>query len=1624
MSDTQPIKEQSERPTRRRRWYKRLWIWMWRFVLAILLIFILLLLIYQIPAVQQYSANSLSSYLSKKLNTEIKIGKFRVAWADRVVLDGILIRDLNADTLLAVEHLHLNFNNPIAGIVNRELTAEHIRIENGFLNIQWFSQFDQNNINRLFASTRNGAKKDRENSSSITSGNKKGMLFYLEDLELKRFKMRNYNEIKGKEELFYIQDGHLSQTYFDADSIQIMTQSIDLIRPEVRIHNFYYDLGRYIDIFGPPESDTLDYAFPFSIKATNVDIRSGILQLDNDRILASSEVHNDYIDFAHLFLDSINLSVDSLDIGDWIFRGHLNQLQARTDKGFVINDGKADHFEVNCQHVDISNLSLQTGRSTIVGDIELHYDTYSDFQRFEDDVRFDMTLKKSSIGIIDLLQFVKGLRGNPFFTQNLHQDINIDGRILGYVNNLKGRHLQLSIGNQVVLKGLLDVRDFTDPNQTRINFELDALRTSTATIQKLLPNIDFPETFSRLGQITLTGEFDGLLKDFKAAGYLSTDLGNAGFDMRLNANKGLEHASYYGELDLHQFDLGSFLVDSSLGSVTLSARIAEGSGLTLNTARARLSATIRSLEFNGYEYKNADFTGFIEDSHVDGQFSIKDDHIHLNWEGILKLDENPSLVATGNVVKLDLNRLRLSSKPLFLSGEFDLNMAEFDPDKFTGRIHLKNFGVGQSIDSLIIIDSLKIASFITPQGEKRLEIESPIANAEVQGTFNILSLPKYWYKYFDDHNPAIARKLGLPHIDELPPGSFDFQVNIINSSGLQSLIKSGLDTLQDIELSGKMHSDESYELTGSIPSLKMDDLKIDNIQIYANSAKNYTNLVLSHDGLKKGEFDMAPLTIFADIEVDTLFFTFNEYNFQDFVDDINIEGSIFPVDDQWQLSLDNSALTLLGNKWDVAENNYLRFGKDYLEVHNLKLVSDGHMIKIESINDNRGLAVSMNDINLGSLNQFIQFDKMHFKGLLSGEVAVSNIRQFEEIQLNLTVPDLIINEDKYGPLKLNANTAGPGTPIKADITLGDKEHYLNGSATVELPNKKKNKIGRIDSHFEAKQMPSKIIEYFISNGLSETTGFVDVEADISGPFSDINIESYVDIPRTSFKVDILGTTYYIERQRVPVFSDIIDLTGLTIKDKYGHTATISGGITHQNLANIGFNAILRADEMLVMETTRSDNELYYGHILGRVEADFKGSVEKPIIYVKADNSEGSSFYINNDRSKESTGLDFIVFTMDTIQTTQLKSNPLSGIDLTLDLTINPGMDVKIILNEATRDIIEARGSGDLVFRYSPSGEITLFGEYVISQGNYLFTYSVGGLVPVTKPFILQPGSKLTWTEDPFNAILDIRADYQVNASPANLIADRVSLTDDANQKTEVNLELILSGPMFQPDINFNIEMPNLSGQIKSAVDIELARIESDPSELQAQAASLIVFREFAASQYSASSSVNVVANTIGEWLSNQVSYYLTGFVAEIVRNMDFIDDIQFDVGVRLPSGEFSPAGQVSTNQSEVGLSTKVIMFDRRLEASIQGDFVNSKDAGTTTNNNYFNTDFELEYILTKDRRWRLRAYTRQDQFYNSRRSKSGLGVTWRRTYDNLDEFKKEVNKMRSSKATIPEENEF
>ena len=351
----------------------------------------------------------------------------------------------------------------------------------------------------------------------------------------------------------------------------------------------------------------------------------------------------------------------------------------------------------------------------------------------------------------------------------------------------------------------------------------------------------------------------------------------------------------------------------------------------------------------------------------------------------------------------------------------------------------------------------------------------------------------------------------------------------------------------------------------------------------------------------------------------------------------------------------------------------------------------------------------------------------------------------------------------------------------------------------------------------------------------------------------------------------------------------------------------------------------------------------------------------------------------------------------------------------MNLTITEDAEVNIIFNEKLNDIIRGRGNGDLRIVFTREGQFDVFGEYLVESGDYLFT--AWGIV--AKPFTVRRGGRIVWTGDPINANLDITAEYAGLKSQLNTFLSEYLTTAseqtirEARTRHDVDLTMKLGGTLYSPIVTFDLGFPELQGELRSYADSKLRILRQNESDLNDQVAGLIIFGSFlpsnnplAGNLVSTSSLAQSGYNTLSEFVSNQLSYLLSGFLQEAFTENGFVSGIDFEIGfsksAELIDGQVALDGLVP---DEIEVHFKPRFQNDRWGFDYGTNFVRESPYGIS---NYVIHDFVIEYYLTVDRRLKLRAYGKWDKdevdFENEQ--KYGVGINYRKEFGDILDFKK------------------
>jgi hypothetical protein len=194
-----------------------------------------------------------------------------------------------------------------------------------------------------------------------------------------------------------------------------------------------------------------------------------------------------------------------------------------------------------------------------------------------------------------------------------------------------------------------------------------------------------------------------------------------------------------------------------------------------------------------------------------------------------------------------------------------------------------------------------------------------------------------------------------------------------------------------------------------------------------------------------------------------------------------------------------------------------------------------------------------------------------------------------------------------------------------------------------------------------------------------------------------------------------------------------------------------------------------------------------------------------------------------------------------------------------------------------------------------------------------------------------------------------------------------------------------------PDIQFNIEVPNGNESVKTA----LKRVLSNTEELNKQVFSLLILNQFITPNHlNLGNNVKSYDISTSEVLSNQLGNMISSFTDE------------FDIGFNYTLGN-----QLSNEELSVAMSTQ--QFNDRL--TVETNLGMSQSNNITQNPNSFIGDVNIEYKLNSKGNIRVHAYNQSNEYDLSNQNQSnytqGFGLFYKQSFDSLGELFCEINNL-------------
>lgn len=1367
-------------------------------------------------------------------------------------------------------------------------------------------------------------------------------------------------------------------------SREIHLDEVNVYRPQVRLvktnsgdTNMDFFIARVNEMAN--SGDTTGYIpdqnIPFTIgKATLTD---GTFFYDDPR--EPFDKKSSVFDYYHFELRELNAQLkDFLVLGDTIkfVANGLTTIDRQTS--LKVHDLDTE-FMYCAKKVELAALSAYIGGSYLTSYLSFNYNRPSAFGDFNEKVRMVAHFDNSRVYSDDL-----GLFHDYLLT--LNETWRLSGDFDGTVHDFSVKNTDLRFGKGSRLAGRFDFKGLPEFSKTTMDFDLVSSRIETKDLVQYYPETDLHETFKKFGLVAIDGTFQGTSVDFDLKSHVLTDIGELSTDMIFHIQDRYT-STYKGLLKTKDLDLGVlFNRPETLQKMDFSGQLV-GKGFTISTAAVNLNAMVNRLGFKQYDYRNVQLRGNLQKAYFNGQVSSRDTNLTFILDGEIDLAKpQNSFDLQGRLEKANLMALGFSNEPITLKTQIDAQIQGNTVDSLVGQAtFLDTYLLTPRNKRDLVMDTLQVVS--TQVGSERtIDVGSEFLAARFKGNF-ILSealddvdrlLKEYRLFFMSDeatrqayyNQKAIARNPRLYTINyELEGRQMTPLLEFLYPT---AFVSPG----SRIEGSLRMGNTAFLSLDAQADTVRVNTSQFVNSSVDLTTSKFVSNADVLASALITSEqqkiSSLTPterLSIEAAWDQDHLHFTSGLRQVGS-TNRANLNGDVHFLPSGLTLRLEKSDLVLLDEVWRVNPNNLISVVGPKTTFSNVALINEKQRVSLHGemvIDSVRDLTFEVRNFKLATLNPV--FDTK-LGGILDGRTILRDVFDSGELNSNFTVEGLSYDNYELG----NFRGEGAWDQLMKQFNI-DAHLNRNVSRVFSLtgtynPKRTDNSLN-LKANFDNAEL--KMIEPFSLDLFSKVSGKVKGLVTVKGTPEYPILNGKVRVDQGKLTFDYLQSVLSFSDE-VTFGETEISAQNLTVTDSEGNTALVRGGVYHDRFKSFSLGLTADMRNFKILNTTSKDNDLFYGTAYVTGKASLYGPLENLNIDASVTSNRGTRMYIPLDGATDVTTMEYIQFVSQKVKQDSLeKEGPtrrvsdIGGIKMDFNFNITPDAYCEIQLDRQGGDMIKAYGRGLLNMKVDTKGDFSMTGNYEIDRGDYTFTFQNA----LNKRFSIKPGSRITWSGDPYGALLDVKAGYTQQVSLANVLpglSTSGTTSELQGRRYPVEVTLALTDRLMTPTIAYNLAVTQYpsSGEYRSAVAAFENRLKSDEQELSRQVSSLLVFNQLLSPQEvflgQSNQSQTFLGNSLTELVSNQISRWASALnenlevgVSGLSLDQNAFNNLQLRLSYRFLNDRFriTRDGRFSYGTNQAGTS----QFDA---TSLLGEWT-------------------LEYWLAQNGGVRLKAYNRNIQ---------------------------------------------
>lgn len=1291
------------------------------------------------------------------------------------------------------------------------------------------------------------------------------------------------------------------------------------------------------------------------------------------------------IDWKNLDLTASDLQARGLRYSDGVVSGAVENLSAYERSGYEIL-AMSGNTSVGKGKTSIKDLHILDKWSDIsMTEYSMEYDSVASFSKYIDEVVMTGGIVNSRIDFKSLSYFAPALvRMNPVI--NLR-----NAGIRGPVKDMVISDFDFSEVRSGV-SGTIDGRLSGLPSASgmTLNFRVDDLGFTTEGLGTFIrgfapaASIDISR-FAPGTQFLFSGETSGTLNKLKIKGNMTSPLGSLGADAGMSdvIAKG-RPIRMDGKISAKNLNAGKLTGVKQIGEVTLRGAL----GMTLGGGRTSLhidSLSVDKLSALGYDYTSIAAAGTYSDNAFDGRIVCGDPNLNFLFQGLFTLSDkthNGLYKFYASIGYADLHALNLDKREVSkISGQVNANYINVSRGDLLGDIDILGLTL-ENGNGRHRIGDICIKSH-SNNDVNRANITSSFVNGTYVGTKPFTNMIK--------DVQTITTRRALPSLykggkAEWNGDEYDLRLDIDDARDFLSFVRQGLYIAQGSQV--RLNVTRNGELKASVksPRIALDKNYLKDIELNIDNRDSSLNASVVCSAASASGFNLLGdnLVLFAKGDRFDAGFTYDNGEKPVNRGELYISGGLGRNQNN-DLTVNIKALPSSirydDSVWKLSGSDILVSGKDIV-IDNLSAVCSEQSIRVDggySFTKPETLNVDLVKFDIGLLNKFLG-SRSGIAGLVTGQAIVTSPwKDNAGLMVRLTSDSTLVAGQRMGTLRI----AGSLDDRKMRVIA---RNDIDGVKTLDIigdyfPDKQS-----IDATADFNGLNIGYLSPALESVFSELGGSLSGKVRMQGALDSLSLSSEgTRFDNAMLKVGFTNVPYYVDGP-FSISDKGLSFDGLSIKDRFGGTGTITGGLLFDRLKDFRLDTRIKARGIEAINMDENDNQAFYGNLFASGDILIKGPFNAVQLDVNVRTDKNGRIHIPIDNASNDGKNDLLTFTQPVEEVyvdpyeammSRMAESKGKANDFGIKLRVNADRNTEayIEIDRSAGNVLSGRGQGLIDIEVRPGRDLfTINGDYTISSGNFHFN----AMDIAKRDFTISEGSSIRFKGDVMDSDLDIKGIYSTKASVATLIAD----TSAVSARRIVNCGIGVSGKLREPKLSFSIEVPDLDPTTKSRVESAL----NTEDKVQRQFLSLLISGSFMPDEQS-----GVVNNT--NMLYSNVAEIMAGQLNNILQKLD----IPLDLGLNYQSSESG------TNIFDVAVSTQ--LFNNRV--IVNGNVGNREYTNSSSSEGDVVGNLDIEIKLDKSGQLRLNLFSHSADDYTAyldNTQRNGVGIAYQREFNNFKEF--------------------